>query len=277
MAKSLTILSLLLFSTLCSAQTEQPVVNYAIVIGIDEYKDPKINSLSFAVSDASAIAQLLIKDYSYEPKNVTTLLNAKAKKKAISAAIQRYSHDKNVAKNSQLLIYFGGPPRRVIDTDDNLEKSYFLTNDSVVGNEQETAIDMNDIQILAESFLPKHTLLLFDFSSPNISLRKIDNGFENDKSIEIITACKLDETASESATFQHSVFTKSFLEALSDKTSDTNYNLVISTAGLFGFLQQRVPYFANSIGIKQTPQYVQTDLNTTKQFVFRFEHWSTSR
>ncbi|MCU0402636.1 MAG: caspase family protein, partial [Algoriphagus sp.] len=46
---------------------------YALIIGINEYKDNKIPKLKYATNDAKAISQVLMNQLGYDPKNIILL------------------------------------------------------------------------------------------------------------------------------------------------------------------------------------------------------------
>lgn len=234
---------------------------YAILIGIDDYKSPDIQDLSFSTSDAIAIGDLLVSRLGYKKENVTILLDSMATRKNIIDTMSYFIRNENVTKNSQLLFYYAGHGTTVKNSRDQSSLSGFLlTYDSVFGSEYSTSINMDELRLVAEKSQPKHMLYLIDVCYGGLAKsRSMSNAFIQNvwdmNSREIITAGTGDETVIESPEWQHSVFTKVFLDAFNNNTGDTNEDDIISTAELFGYIQQRVPYYAKNKGGKQTPQY----------------------
>ena len=72
----------------------------ALIIGINDYKDPNIPDLQTAVSDAKDMAELLIKRYGFQ---VTLLLDQKATKEAIYLALRSLAS--STKSDDSVLIY----------------------------------------------------------------------------------------------------------------------------------------------------------------------------
>lgn len=234
---------------------------YAILIGVNNYKDDRIDDLRYSTSDAISIAELLTNELGYDPKNVIVLLDENATRKNIVDTMSYFIRDESISKNSQLLFYYAGHGSTVKNARDMSSLSGFLlTHDSVYGSEYSTSINMDEIRLLAEKSQPKHMLYLIDVCYGGLAKsRSMSNAFIQNvwdmNSREIITAGTGDETVIESEEWGHSVFTKVFLDAFKNGLGDSNDDNIISTAELYGYIQQRVPYYAKNKGGKQTPQY----------------------
>lgn len=77
---------------------------YAIIIGIDEYKN--IKNLNNAVRDAKAVKKILIERYGYQESNIIDFYNEDANIQNIDSNIRLFA-DNEIDTNS-LLIYFSG-------------------------------------------------------------------------------------------------------------------------------------------------------------------------
>ena len=75
----------------------------ALIIGINDYKDPKIPDLQTAVSDAKDMAELLIKRYGFQ---VNLLLDQEATKEAIYRALRNLAS--STKSDDSVLIYYAG-------------------------------------------------------------------------------------------------------------------------------------------------------------------------
>ncbi len=75
------------------------------------------------------------------------------------------------------------------------------------------------------------------------------------KARQLITAGSAEEEVVESAEWQHSAFTKVLIDALEEGLADSNLDGIISSTELFVYIQNRVPYWAQSQGGEQTPQF----------------------
>jgi uncharacterized caspase-like protein len=80
--------------------------SHALVIGIDKYPSIQGHDLSYAVDDATAVAQRLKDVFGFQ--DVILLRNEEATKDAIHEAIMKLTDKKNVAENDRVLVYFSG-------------------------------------------------------------------------------------------------------------------------------------------------------------------------
>lgn len=234
---------------------------YAVLVGIDTYKDPRIGNLSYSTSDAKAIATLLISELGFNPKNVILLLDSMATRKNIIDTLSRFITDPSISSNSQLVFYYAGHGSTVKNPNDLTSiTGFLLTYDSMYDSQYSTAFNMDELKLTAERSQPKHILYLIDVCYGGLAKpRSASSAFIKNvwqmKSREVITAGTGEEKVIESQEWQHSAFTKVFLDAFKNNAADTNGDNIISTAELYGYMQQRVPYYAAMKGGKQTPQY----------------------
>jgi len=75
----------------------------ALIIGINDYKDPKIPDLETALDDARSISEVLRERYGFQVK---LLLDRKATKKAIYQALRDLAASAN--PDDSVLIYYAG-------------------------------------------------------------------------------------------------------------------------------------------------------------------------
>lgn len=228
---------------------------YALIIGINDYKDSKIPKLKYATNDAKSISRLLVNQLGYDSKNVIVLLDSLATRSNILDTLQKsFINDESVPENSQLLVYFAGHG----STSKSGNKGFLLTHDTKEGNELSSAIDMADIGKIASECRSKHVLFLIDacyggFSNPRSSGAYIKNIW-NQKAREVITAGSSEEKVIESGTWEHSVFTKVLLDGLEKGEADGNHDNIVSSSELKIYLEQRIAFYARQKGGKQTPQ-----------------------
>lgn len=93
---------------------------YALVVGINEYRDP-LPKLKTAAGDAEAVAKLLSERYGFR---VTLLLNGEATRANILNAFNQYR--RNLHENDSLLIYYAGHGSSEREAD----KAYWLPADA---------------------------------------------------------------------------------------------------------------------------------------------------
>jgi len=95
---------------------------FALLIGITNYRNKTIPRIDGCENNVPALAETLIKDYGFQNKNVLTLVNEKASKKAIIATFRRHliGNAKKVKKNAQeavIVYYFCGHGSQILDQD----------------------------------------------------------------------------------------------------------------------------------------------------------------
>ncbi len=124
----------------------------ALIIGIQDYNDPKISKLETPLNDALAMADILKDKYGFR---VSTLLDKKATKKAI------YNHLRDLTRkakpNDSVLIYYAGHG----DIDRTFNDGWWIPVDAV-GGDPFTYLDNTQIQKTMASIKAKHVLLISD-------------------------------------------------------------------------------------------------------------------
>lgn len=80
--------------------------HWALLIGIDKYRDREIPALGTAVKDAEAVRDLLIERYGFKSDRVRTLLNEQATRVAIEGALYRLGQQ--AGPNDSVFIYYAG-------------------------------------------------------------------------------------------------------------------------------------------------------------------------
>jgi hypothetical protein len=151
------------------APAEVPTVrqdkSYALVIGINDYKDPGIKDLVTAVADAESIGSVLEQDYGFE---VQVLTDGKATKKNIYSALSSLRNSARLGDS--VLIYFAGHG----EVDDL--GAYWLPHGAVAPGEDgaEAAwIPSSSIRDNLSAFRNRHVLIISDscFAGGLISTR----------------------------------------------------------------------------------------------------------
>lgn len=80
--------------------------HWALIVGIDKYRDREIPALGTAVKDAEAVRDLLIERYGFKADRVRTLLNEQATRVAIEGALYRLGQQ--AGPNDSVFIYYAG-------------------------------------------------------------------------------------------------------------------------------------------------------------------------
>jgi len=124
----------------------------ALIIGINDYKDPSIPDLSTPLHDARAMADVLQKRYGFV---VETLLNRRATKKAIYNALRSLAA--RAKPNNSALIYYAGHG----DLDRQYDDGWWIPTDAKAGDPV-TYLDNVQVQKAMRSMKARHVLLISD-------------------------------------------------------------------------------------------------------------------
>ena len=124
----------------------------ALIIGINDYNDPKIPDLKTAVNDAQAMANLLREHYGFQ---VELLLDRKATRKAIYQALRNLASSAKPDEN--ILIYYAGHG----DLDRISEDGWWIPADAE-GGDPVTYLDNFLVQKYIRSMQARHVLLISD-------------------------------------------------------------------------------------------------------------------
>ena len=124
----------------------------ALIIGINDYKDPKIPDLETAVNDAKAMAELLRERYGFQVK---LLLDRKATKKVIYRALRSLAS--STRPNDSILIYYAGHG----DLDRTYDDGWWIPVDAK-GGDPFTYLGNVQVQKSMQSMKARHVLLISD-------------------------------------------------------------------------------------------------------------------
>src|SRR5689334_10415536 len=123
---------------------------FAVVIGINQYSDPKIPNLRFARADAEAVYQVLVDPEigRFKPDNVTMLVDDQATERNIRSALATQL-PKKAGKDATVVIYYAGHGAPVIEprskSTDGMEK-YLVPHDAVADDLRSSGISMDAVQ-----------------------------------------------------------------------------------------------------------------------------------
>jgi len=107
----------------------------ALIIGINDYEDPKIPDLKTAVVDARAMAQVLRDRYGFE---VTLMLDRKATKKAMFQALRKLAV--SIKRDDSVLVYYAGHG----DLDRVYKDGWWVPSDATAGK---PVMYMDNVQV----------------------------------------------------------------------------------------------------------------------------------
>lgn len=126
---------------------------YALMIGVNNYADPKINSLLKPVSDAEALKKTLISYYNFDDKNITFLKNPR--RGDILASLENLR--KKISPEDNLLIFYAGHGY----WDEDIKQGYWMPADAEKSN-RANWISNGDLRDYLRAIKSQHTLLISD-------------------------------------------------------------------------------------------------------------------
>ena len=240
---------------------EKEGTNYALIIAVGAYKDPKINPLRYVENDARELYRVLTDPRTglFRPENVTVLINRDATEKKM-----KFNFDDVIPKANQkddlLFLFYAGHGFTYPHGAD----TYWLTYDTVVGNESGNRIRSTAFSNLTLATkiadLEANTILFFVdacFSSGMVNRPAAIRGLENylgaGKDFLIITSSQADQESIESPQLKHGVFSHFLIEGLSGK-ADTNSDGLVSVDELWTYLKSNVSQYAMQMGTEQNPR-----------------------
>jgi basic membrane protein A and related proteins len=132
----------------------KPIGEYrALVIGINNYKDPQIPDLKTAVNDATSVANLLKDIYGFT--DVTLLLDSQADGSSIQKSLRRLATQSK--QNDSVLIYYAGHG----DLDKVTKDGWWIPHNAIAGDPF-SYLDNSIIQKYIRAIPARHVLLVAD-------------------------------------------------------------------------------------------------------------------
>jgi len=125
----------------------------ALIIGINDYKDERIDDLDTPVNDARSIADILKGDYGFT--DIKLLINSEASGSAIQRELRRLATQSS--ENDSVLIYYAGHGDR-----DRITKDGWWIPYNATAQDPFTYIDNTVIQKYVRAIPARHVLLVSD-------------------------------------------------------------------------------------------------------------------
>lgn len=138
---------------LANAENSKGRHNYALLIAVEEYKDPAIVSLSEPLKDAKQLKEILIGQYTFDSVDVTMLVNPTFEE--INVAFDELSHQ--ITPTDNLLIFYAGHGY----FDDKTNIGYWLPSDAQEKNRARWFRNSALVENIG-AINSKHTLLIAD-------------------------------------------------------------------------------------------------------------------
>ena len=244
---------------------------YAVIVGVRQFQDPDVPSLTISDKDAKDFYQFLKESEKYFAKShITLLLNEDATRANVSQALRNGLM--GARRNDIVIIYFSGHGM----ADEKLPNEfYFVTYDTRMDNLFATALMMND-KNLFKGIDTDRVLLVADAChsggfSPGIQKsisKEADRFFSvfNSVSGRIgILSSRPDEESYEKPKFGNSVFTHYMLKGLRGEAAKGPGQDTITAKDLYDYVYDETkqatkglqhPQFYAAKGSEQTPVFV---------------------
>lgn len=212
---------------------------YALIIGIDQYKDPKLTNLDNPVNDAQSLYKILESEYYFDKENIFLLKNATRADITNSLDILA----EKVTPEDNLLIFYAGHGW----WDEQADIGYWLPTDARLSRKAEWFRNSTLCDYLKE-IKSKHTLLIADACFGGAIFKTRSVSMEAPKAIQMLYDLP-SRKAMTSGTLTEVPDRSSFVKFLINRLSE-NDNDYISSEQLFSSF--RIAVINNSDVI---PQY----------------------
>ena len=244
-----------------------PGERWAVVIGIDQYRDPAIAPLRYATADAESVFRFLTTKGGVKPANVRLLLNRDATQRNIRQALGEFLREKAL-KDDEVIIYYAG--HGTIEPDASAEggvAKYLVPWDADPLGLFSTAIPMEEVDRVFGRLAARKILMIQDtcfsggaggrtFLGKSLAMRStaLTDRFLQELTQKegrmILTASDVNQVSQEDPALGHGIFTHYLLEAL-DGAADLDRDGAVTVREVHLYLQRKVH---ERSGGAQTPQ-----------------------
>ena len=262
-------------TTIGTTQTATQTVSlyresWAVIIGIDQYQ--KWPKLQYAVNDAQAVKDILIKKYRFKPENIYLLLNEEATRERILSVLgDTMGNADKIKKDDRVFVFYAGhgatrrlPSGRYL--------GYIVPVNADLENYQGQSISMTNFQDISETIPAKHIFFVMDSCYSGLGLTRGGGNLPNTTnylmemsrrvSRQMLTAGGMDEQVADNGPNGHSVFTWALLQGLEGK-ADLNGDGYITASELAAYLGPSVSAIS-----KQTPAFGNLPGSEGGEFIF---------
>ena len=239
--------------------------SWAVVVGINAYKNwPR---LSYAVNDAQAVRDMLVRTYAFPPDHVTTLLDGEATREKILAALgDNLADAKKVSHDDRVFVFFAGHGvTRKLPS--GKSQGYIVPVDAAAQSFQSQAISMTNLQDASDAIPAKHVFFVMDACYSGLALTRGGSAggggadrrqylmeITRRQSREVLTAGGGDEQVADNGPGGHSIFTWTLLQGLGGK-ADLDGDGAITATELAAYvapgvssLSRQTPVFGHLVG-----------------------------
>ncbi len=228
---------------------------WAVIVGVSQYADNRIDPLEYADDDARALFDFLTSEAAglggFKEENIRLLLNEDATYREIRTAL--FTFLKGATEDDLVLIYFAGHGMPDPDRTANL---YLLSYDTDVENVSGTAFPMEDVHTAVQRTYARDILVLSDACHSagvagqgafrNVALNQINELFlerlqASTGGLAVFTASQVNQLSQEGSQWGggHGVFTHHLIEALRG-AADEDQDRIVTLGEVTEWVRDRV-------------------------------------
>ena len=231
------------------------IQRYAVVVGVSDYKDPRIPDLKYADADSQAFYDFITRPIggNFNKENVLLLKNEQATLKNVKLAITNFL--KKAIDTDFVVIFMACHGEPEPDRPNNI---YLLMHDSELDSLSATAYHMENVNTDMKRYISAKRLIFFADACHSAGLTEGGvgtRGFSNTVNIAlsalkstregwgIVSASRAGEVSMESSQWGggHGAFTYYLLEGMKGKAdAEGNKNGIVTLAESFDFLDDKV-------------------------------------
>lgn len=215
---------------------------YALLIGVEDYSDQRINNLDYPVKNIENLKRILVDNYIFDKQNIILLKNPK--RNNIISEFQKLRG--KLSENDNLLIFFAG--HGFFDEDQDM--GYWLPSDAIK-DDYSNWLTNSTIRDFIKAINTKHTLLISDACFAGSIFSSREPLLDASRSIIEIYKVKSRKAITSGIKNQkvqdRSKFTEFFLKFLME-----NKSKFLTAQELFTKVRAAV---LNNSNIVQTPEY----------------------
>lgn len=201
---------------------------WAVVIGVDNFKDKRIPQLHFSAKDAADFAKFLVQKANFAPDHVLLLLNDDATHDNITAAICDDWLPKRVDENDLVLIYASshGSPKEL----DRGGENFLICHDTNEDKLFTSGINLSDLSpVIKRRTKCDRVVLILDACNSGAATTASKGlyravNFDPDAIAGtgqiVISSSSAEQRSWESKRYQNGVFTRNLIDTLSDGKTD---------------------------------------------------------
>ncbi|MBX9691254.1 MAG: caspase family protein [Cyanobacteria bacterium] len=203
---------------------------WAVVIGIDRFKDKRIPTLRFSAKDARDFATFLVEKANFKKDHVLLLLNENASRHNIDSALGDTWLPKRVLEDDMVLIYASthGSPRELDVGGDNFLIAYDTNQEELFT----TGIKLQDLSstVRQRTHCDRIVLILDACNSGAaqaggkglLRTTNFDVGSLAGKGQIVISSSSMDQRSWESKRYSNGVFTRNLINVLDQQKEKAN-------------------------------------------------------